>query len=56
VAYLLLLAPVVAIALLVTMSSIERWQETEVHGTQLAPVMEPRPAADWSRRHVVTRE
>jgi hypothetical protein len=43
VAYLLLLAPVVAMALLVTMSSLERWQETDVNGHHVAPVMAPAP-------------
>ena len=42
-AYLLLLAPVVAMALLVAMSSIERWQDTDVHSTQVAPAQLPAP-------------
>jgi hypothetical protein len=43
VVYLLLLAPVVAMALVGAMSSIERWQETDVHATLVAPAMVPAP-------------
>lgn len=39
--YLILLAPVGAIALLVTMSSLERWQEINTHGREKAPAIQP---------------